>query len=162
MTISAAILTVSTSIAAGTSVDRSGAALAELVRGTGAEVVAQDVVSDRAQEIEAWLRAQVERGVALALTTGGTGLTPDDITPEASRAVIEREAPGIAEAMRAESLRHTPMGMLSRGVAGVAGRTLIINFPGSPRAIGQLFAVIEPVLDHAVGLLARERGRARH
>ena len=83
-------------------------------------------------------------GRALIFTTGGTGLTPDDVTPEATRAVIEREAPGFAEAMRAESLKHTPMGILTRGVSGIAGRTLIVNFPGNPKAIGELFPVIAP------------------
>ncbi len=92
------------------------------------------------------------------LTTGGTGLTPDDVTPEATRAVIGREIPGIAEAMRAESRKHTPMGMLSREVAGAVGETLIVNFPGSPKAVEQLFGVIAPVLEHAVALLRREHG----
>ena len=100
-----------------------------------------------------------ERRFALVFTTGGTGLTPDDVTPEATRAVIERDAPGFAEAMRAESLRHTPMGMLSRGVSGIAGRTLIVNFPGSPKAIAQLFPVLAPTLPHAVATLEREGGR---
>jgi len=157
VTISAAVLTVSTSVAAGVGVDRSGDLLASLLPGAGAEVVARDVVSDRAPEIEAWLRAQVQAGVALALTTGGTGLTPDDVTPEATRAVIEREVPGIAEAMRAESVRRTPMGMLSRTLAGAAGKTLIINFPGNPRAVEELFGVVAPVLVHAVALLQGER-----
>ena len=133
--------------------------LASLARGAGAEVVNVAVVADRAPEIEGWLREQVSAGVALALTTGGTGLTVDDVTPEATRAVIEREVPGIAEAMRAESVRRTPMGMLSRTLAGAAGKTLIINFPGSPRAVEELFGVVAPVLGHAVALLHRERGQ---
>ena len=89
----------------------------------------------------------------LVLTTGGTGLSPDDVTPEATRAVIERDAPGFAEAMRAESLRHTPMGVLSRAVSGVAGRSLIVNFPGSPKAVRENFAVVAPTLGHAVATL---------
>jgi molybdopterin adenylyltransferase len=101
----------------------------------------------------------VKLGVSVILTTGGTGLTPDDVTPEATRAVIERDAPGFAEAMRAESLRHTPMGMLSRGVSGTAGHSLIVNLPGSPNSIRELFPVIAPVLAHAVATLRRERGR---
>jgi molybdenum cofactor synthesis domain-containing protein len=155
----AAVLTVSTSVAAGVNEDRSGELLAELAAAAGADVVAQEVVSDDAAKIEAWLRAQVRAGVPLIFTTGGTGFTPDDITPEATRAVIDREAPGLAEAMRAESIRHTPMGMLSRGVCGIAERTLIVNFPGSPNAVRQLFGVIEPVLGHAVATLRRERGQ---
>jgi molybdenum cofactor synthesis domain-containing protein len=156
---SAAVLTVSTSVAAGLTDDLSGAALAELAGAAGAEIVARDVVSDDAAAIEAWLRAQLTAGVPLIFTTGGTGFTPDDVTPEATRAVIERDAPGLAEAMRAESIRHTPMGMLSRGVCGIAGRTLIVNFPGSPNAVRELFGVIAPVLPHAVATLRRERGQ---
>ena len=99
----------------------------------------------------------------LVLTTGGTGLTPDDVTPEATLAVIDREVPGMAEAMRARSLAHTPMAMLSRAVAGTAGRSLIINFPGSPRAIAELIPVLEPVLGHAVATLHRPDGhRGEH
>jgi molybdenum cofactor synthesis domain-containing protein len=155
----AAVLTVSTSVAAGASADRSGILLAELATAAGAEVVERSVVSDDAASIEAWLRERVSDDVPLVFTTGGTGFTPDDVTPEATRAVIERDAPGLAEAMRAESLRHTPMGMLSRGVCGITQRTLIVNFPGSPNAVRELFAVIEPVLGHAVATLRRERGQ---
>jgi molybdenum cofactor synthesis domain-containing protein len=155
----AAILTVSTSVAAGASEDTSGFALADAARNAGAEVVAQGVVTDDQAAIETWLREQIADGVALILTTGGTGFTQDDVTPEATRAVIERDAPGIAEAMRAESIRITPMGMLSRGVSGISGRTLIVNFPGNPKAIGELFGVIAPILGHAVATLQRERGR---
>jgi molybdenum cofactor synthesis domain-containing protein len=156
-----AILTVSTSVAAGRTEDLSGQALGELAAQAGATIVAQDVVADDAAAIEGWLRAQVNDGVPVILTTGGTGFTPDDVTPEATRAVIERDAPGIAEAMRAESRRHTPMGILSRGVSGLAGRSLIVNFPGNPKAIQELFGVIAPVLDHAVGTLNREPGQPR-
>lgn len=156
-----AILTVSTSVAAGRSEDLSGHALAELATQAGAEIVAQEVVADEGPAIEGWLRAQVNQEVPIILTTGGTGFTPDDVTPEATRAVIEREAPGIAEAMRAESRRHTPMGILSRGVSGLAGRSLIVNFPGNPKAIRELFGVIAPVLEHAVGTLNREPGQPR-
>jgi molybdenum cofactor synthesis domain-containing protein len=155
----AAVLTVSTSVAAGATEDESGAALAELAGEAGLQIVARDVVSDDTAAIEAWLRGQLAAGVALIFTTGGTGFTPDDVTPEATRAVIERDAPGLAEAMRAESLRHTPQGMLSRGVSGIAGRTLIVNFPGSPKAVRELFGVIAPVLGHAAATLQRERGR---
>ena len=108
--------------------------------------------------IEALLRRHVERGVSLIFTTGGTGLTPDDVTPEATRAVIDRDAPGFAEAMRAESLRHTPMGILTRGVSGIARQTLIVNFPGNPKAIRELFPVIAPTLEHVVTTLQHEGG----
>jgi molybdopterin adenylyltransferase len=158
----AAILTISTSVAAGENEDRSGQALAELATEAGAEVVAQEVVSDDRAQIEAALRrySAPEHEITFIFTTGGTGLTSDDVTPEATAAVIDREAPGIAEAMRAESLKYTPMGALSRGVSGIAGRTLIVNFPGSPKAIGQLFGLIAPVLKHADATLRRERGAA--
>src|SRR5436305_4215900 len=154
-----AILTVSTSLARGEGEDVSGARLAELAAGAGARVVAADVVADDVPAIEARLRAHVDAGVAFVFTTGGSGLPPDDVTPEATRAVIERDAPGFAEAMRAESLKHTPMGILSRGVSGIAGRTLIVNFPGTPKSIRELFPVIAPVLEHAVGTLQRDGGR---
>jgi molybdenum cofactor synthesis domain-containing protein len=157
--VKAAILTVSSSVAAGVNQDTSGVALAELATGAGASVIARDVVSDDREQIATWLRAQVADRAELIFTTGGTGFTPDDVTPEATRQVIERDAPGIAEAMRAESARHTPMGMLSRGVSGIAGRSLIVNFPGNPKAIRELFPVIAPVLGHAVGTLQREPGQ---
>jgi molybdopterin adenylyltransferase len=154
----AAIITISTSVAEGTRDDASGRALAELARDAGAEVVAGEVVSDDRDAIEQALRRQVAAGTPLIFTTGGTGLTPDDVTPEATRAVIERDAPGFAEAMRAESLRHTPMGILTRGVSGIAGRTLIVNFPGSPKAVRELFGVIAPTLEHVVATLQHEGG----
>jgi molybdenum cofactor synthesis domain-containing protein len=155
----AAILTVSSSVARGDSEDRSGAELAEHARAAGAEITRRDVVADDRPRIEAWLRAQVDAGVDLIFTTGGTGFTDDDVTPEATRAVIERDAPGFAEAMRAESTRIKPLGMLSRGVSGTAQGTLIINFPGNPKAIREIFPVIAPTLQHAVATLRREPGR---
>ena len=157
----AAIITISTSVAAGRTEDVSGRALAEAARAAGAEVVASEVVTDDREAIEAVLRrySAPEADTSVILTTGGTGLTPDDVTPEATRAVIDRDAPGFAEAMRAESLKFTPMGILTRGVSGIAGRTLIINFPGNPKAIGQLFPVIEPTLQHITAMLRREGGR---
>jgi len=155
----AAILTISTSVAKGTTTDESGLRLAELTRAAGAEVIDQGVVPDDQEQIERWLRAHAEQGTDLVLTTGGTGLTPDDVTPEATLAVIDRHAPGFAEAMRAQSLKYTPLGILTRGVSGIARSTLIINFPGNPKAITQLFPVIEPTLEHAVATLKREGGR---
>jgi molybdopterin adenylyltransferase len=156
------VLTVSTSVSRRASEDESGPLLAQLAEEAGADVEAMEVVPDDFSLIEDRLHHYVDDGFALIFTTGGTGFTPDDITPEATRAVIERDVPGIAEALRAESAKHTPMGMLSRGVSGTAHRTLIINFPGSPKAIGQLFPVIAPVLEHAVGTLRREDGGRSH
>ena len=105
------------------------------------------------------MRAYVAAGFDFVFTTGGTGLTPDDITPEATRAVIERDAPGFAEAMRREGEKHTVHGILTRGVAGTAGQTLIVNFPGSPKAVEQLFPVLAPTLRHVAQTL---RGESRH
>ena len=152
------ILTVSNSVARRTVDDASGALLAELSEAAGYEIAAMEVVPDDRALIEDRLRHYADEGVDLVLTTGGTGLSPDDVTPEATRAAIDRDVPGIAEALRAESLRHTPHGMLSREVAGVAGRTLIVNLPGSPRAVKQLFAVLEPVLAHAVAIIRSDGG----
>ena len=154
-----AILTVSTSAAAGVRIDESGPLLASLASDAGFELVDAAVATDDAAEIEQRLRAYVADAIDVVLTTGGTGLTPDDVTPEATRAVIERELPGVAQALIAASLQHTPMGMLSRAVCGVAGSTIVINLPGSPRAVEQLFGVVAPVLEHAVAAVA---GDARH
>ena len=151
----AAIITISTSVAAGRGEDTSGEKLAAAAREAGAEVVSTEVIPDDAAQIEARLRAHVASDVAFVFTTGGTGLTVDDVTPEATRAVIEREAPGFAEAMRAEGAKHTPLGILTRGISGIAGRTLIVNFPGNPKAIDQLFGVVAPTLKHAAETLRR-------
>jgi molybdenum cofactor synthesis domain-containing protein len=156
------VLTVSTSVSRRTSEDESGPLLAHLAEEAGADVEAMEVVPDDFSLIEDRLHHYVDDDFALIFTTGGTGFTPDDITPEATRAVIEREAPGIAEAMRAESAKHTPMAMLSRAVAGIAHRTIIINFPGSPKAVAELFPVIAPVLPHAVQTLQRDHGERSH
>jgi molybdopterin adenylyltransferase len=154
----AAIITISTSKAAGQGEDESGLRLGELAERMGVEVAAREVIADDRGTIERRLRhwVDVER-CPLVLTTGGTGLAPSDVTPEATRAVIEREAPGIAEAMRAASREHTRHWMLSRGVAGVCGSTLIVNFPGSPRSIAQAGEAIIDALPHALELLAGER-----
>jgi molybdopterin adenylyltransferase len=156
----AVVLTVSTSVSRREADDASGPLLARLSEEAGAEVVAMEVVPDDFALIEDRLHHYADAGVGFIFTTGGTGLTPDDVTPEATRAAIERDVPGIAEAMRAESLRHTPMGVLSRGVAGVRGATLIVNFPGSPKAIEQLFGLLAPVLEHAARSMVRHGGRA--
>lgn len=158
----AAIITISTSVAAGNTEDLSGQTLKELSESAGALIVGQEIVSDDEQKIVDALRRQIEAEVDLVFTTGGTGLTPDDVTPEATRTVIERDAPGFADAMRAESLKYTPMGIMSRGVSGIAGRTLIVNFPGNPKSIKQLFGVIAPTLEHVVGTLKREPGTRTH
>jgi molybdenum cofactor synthesis domain-containing protein len=156
----AALLTISTSKARGEGEDESGAALAEFTRELGLEVAAQEIVADDRATVEARLVGFCDDlGVELVLTSGGTGLSPDDVTPEATRAVLEREAPGIAEAMRAASRPHSDHWMLSRGVAGTRGRTLIVNFPGSPRSIGQCGEAIAAALPHALALIAGERPR---
>ena len=155
--IRAAVLTVSDRSARGEREDASGALLAELLNEAGASVVARDVVSDELGPLVEKLRELAAReDVNLILTTGGTGLSPRDNTPEATRAVVEREAPGLAEAMRAETLRRTPTAMLSRGVCGVRAGALVVNLPGSPKAVRECFAVIRPVLAHAVAQLAGE------
>jgi len=150
-----AVITISTRVARGDAEDLSGARLAELAREAGAEVVAAEVVTDDRTLIEARLRHHVAAGCSFVFTTGGTGFTPDDVTPEATRAVIERDAPGFAETLRAESRRHTPLGILTRGVSGIAGRTLIVNFPGNPKAIDELFGVLAPTLRHVTETLER-------
>ena len=135
--------------------DASGDKLAELLLSAGGEVVGKLIVSDDLDDIQSSLEVLVERDdINLVVTTGGTGFSQRDNTPEATRAIIEREAPGIAEAMRRETAVKTPMAMLSRGVAGVRGQTLIINFPGSPKAVAECFEVIRPVLAHAIDLIS--------
>lgn len=149
------ILTISTLGAAGRREDTSGEAIRELVETEplAASVIERATVPDDRNAIKRVLRAWAdERHLDLILTTGGTGLSPSDVTPEATRAVLNREAPGIAEAMRAESLRHTPMGMLSRAVAGLRGATLIINLPGSPKGVRECLAAILPALPHAIDI----------
>ena len=158
----AALLTVSTSRAEGMGEDESGARLAEFAAGLGLEIAAQEIVADDQGRIVARLRHFCDDlRVALVLTSGGTGLAPDDVTPEATRTVIEREAPGIAEAMRAASRPHSPHWMLSRAVAGTRGATLIVNFPGSPKSIAECGASLAPALLHALALLAGEHAAHR-
>lgn len=154
-----AILTISTTLARGEGEDLSGAALQALAASAGCEIVARDRVTDDRSAIASVLRGYASERLPLVFTTGGTGMTPDDHTPEATRDVIEREAPGFAEALRAESLKHTPFAMASRGVSGIAGRTLIVNLPGSPKAIAELFPVLAPALHHVVAQLSRSGGR---
>jgi molybdopterin adenylyltransferase len=151
----AAILTVSSSLARGDGEDASGPALVELCEGAGLEVSHETVSDDRVAIAAALRRLADEERVRFIFTTGGTGLTLDDVTPEATRDVIERDVPGYAETIRADSREHTPLGILTRGVSGVRGRTLILNFPGNPKAIGQSWPVVEPTLEHAAALLER-------
>ena len=151
----AAVLTVSTSLASGEGEDVSGPALVRLCEAAGLEVAHETVSDDREAIVGALKRLADQEGVRFVFTTGGTGLTIDDVTPEATRDVIEREAPGYAEAIRADSRRHTPLGILTRGVSGVRGRTLILNFPGNPKAIEQSWPLVEPTLEHAAATLER-------
>ncbi|HEX9960836.1 MAG TPA: MogA/MoaB family molybdenum cofactor biosynthesis protein [Pyrinomonadaceae bacterium] len=140
--------------------DVSGVTLVGLLLAAGAEVVDKIIVSDDTEKIVETLRTQAAReDVNLILTTGGTGLAPRDNTPEATRAVIEKEVPGMAEAMRLGSLKNTPTAMLARGVCGTRGSSLIINLPGSPNAVRECFDIVKPVLQHAVNLLA---GKSEH
>ena len=152
----AAVLTISTSLSQGRGEDASGAALAQLCEAAGLDAVRQTLPDDRAAIAGALRRLADDDGVRFVFTTGGTGLTADDVTPEATRDVLERDAPGYAETIRAESRKHTPLGILTRGVSGIRGRTLIVNFPGNPKAIGQSWPVVEPTLRHAAETLERE------
>jgi len=151
----AAVLTISSSIARGEGEDTSGEALVELCEKAGLETSHEVVTDDREAIKLALTRLADQEGARFIFTTGGTGMTHDDVTPEATRDVIDRDAPGYAESIRQESRSHTPLGILTRGVSGIRGRTLIINFPGSPKSIGQSWPVVEPTLKHAAATLER-------
>lgn len=155
----AAVLTVSDGVHHGTREDRSGDALAELL-GSEGFAVERLVVPDEAQEIAAAIADLAVRS-ALVLTTGGTGFAPRDVTPEATRTVLDREAPGIAEAIRADARVRTPHALLSRGLAGLRGATLVVNLPGSPGGCRDGFAVLLPALKHGIELAAGDQG-SRH
>jgi molybdopterin adenylyltransferase len=152
----AAVVTISTSIAGGQGDDVSGRRLVELCEAAGLEVSHETVSDDREAIVSVLKRLADHEDVRFVFTTGGTGLTLDDVTPEATRDVIEREAPGYAETIRADARTHTPLGILTRGVSGVRGRTLIVNFPGNPKAIDQSWPVVEPTLEHAAATLQRD------
>lgn len=153
--IRAVIITVSDSRASGNLADESGQTLLQLLQEMGASILAAVIVPDDLEPLAAKLRMYADMPeVNLIVTTGGTGFSPRDNTPEATRACVERDAPGLAEAMRSETLKRTPMAMISRGVCGVRSGTLIVNLPGAPNAVRECFAVIRPVLGHAVTLLA--------
>ena len=150
------ILTISDRASRGEYEDKAGPLMVSiLTERMNWQVARQEVVADEVDEIAAALRAWCDAGVHLILTTGGTGFAPRDVTPEATKAVIERETPGIAEALRAESLKITRHAMLSRGVAGIRGRTLIINLPGNPKAVKENLDILLPVLPHALDLLTQ-------
>jgi molybdopterin adenylyltransferase len=158
--IRAVVITVSDASSRGERPDESGETLVTLLSELSAEILEAIIVSDDLDPLAETLRTFAQRSdVNLIITTGGTGLGPRDNTPEATLRVIEREAPGLAEAMRLETLKHTAMAMISRGVCGTCSGTLIINLPGSPKAVRESFAVIRPVLTHAIALL---EGDTRH
>jgi molybdenum cofactor synthesis domain-containing protein len=154
------ILTISDKGALGEREDTSGAAIHEMLSSLGAAMERHEVIPDERASITERLIAWADgTGLDLIVTTGGTGLGPRDVTPQATRDAIDYEVPGLAEAMRLEGLKHTPMAMLSRAVVGVRGRTLIVNLPGSPRGVRENLSVLLPVLPHAIETL---RGQTEH
>ena len=147
----AAVLTISDGVSSGTRADGSGDAAQEMLGAAGFDVSVREVVADERADIETALR-RLAGSHALVVTTGGTGFGPRDVTPEATKAVLEREAPGLAELMRAAGLRHTPMAALSRGTAGTIGEALVVNLPGSPTGVRESLDAVLPVLPHAMEL----------
>ncbi len=157
ITYGAAVLTISTGGAAGTREDVSGLVAQEMLREAGFPIVASELVRDDIEAITGVLTRWADHDdIPLIVTSGGTGLSPYDVTPEATRAILHREAPGIAEAMRSQTLAITPMAMTSRAVAGTRGRSLIINLPGSPKGVRECLSVVVPVLRHAVALIRQD------
>lgn len=155
----AGLITVSDKSSRGEREDEGGRILREIVESLGGEVRTQVVIPDEADQIAAALRTMADdERLAAVFTTGGTGLAPRDVTPQATRSVIEFEVPGMAEAMRAASLQKTPAAMLSRALVGVRGRTLIVNLPGNPKGVRECLEVIAPALGHAVDTLGARVG----
>lgn len=158
--IHAVVITASDACSHGEREDKSGELLIQLLTELGVRIVAKEILSDDLEALSDKLREYADRpNVNLILTTGGTGFGPRDNTPEATLRVIERSAPGLSEAMRIETQKSTPMAMISRGVSGIRSGTLIVNLPGSPKAVRESFEVIKSVLNHAIDLLS---GRTRH
>jgi len=157
---SAAIVTVSDSAAAGTSEDVSGTVARDALETLGFTIASVSVIPDGVESVSAELERLAET-MSLIVTTGGTGLSPRDLTPEGTRAVLDREIPGLSEAMRADTFGKVPFGMLSRGVSGLRGACVIVNLPGSPKAVAEGLDVIGPVLTHAVEIASGEFGRHR-
>ncbi len=158
--IHAVVITASDACARGEREDKSGQLLVELLTGAGARIVAQELLTDDLEPLSNKLREYADRpDVNLIVTTGGTGFGPRDNTPEATQRILERNAPGLAEAMRMQTLQNTPMAMISRGVSGTRSGALIVNLPGSPKGVRESFEVIRPVLGHVIDLLA---GETRH
>ena len=158
MAIRVGIITVSDKGAKGEREDKSGPLIEEMMRERGFEVIFREIVPDEKEEIKALLLEGVKRGADLVVTTGGTGVSPRDITPEATREVIDRELPGFSEAMRMEGFKRTPHAIISRGVCGVRGRTLIVNLPGSPKGVREGLEVILPAIPHTVEKIRGEGG----
>ena len=159
--IHAVIITASDACSRGEREDKFGELLMELLTEIGAHIVAKEILSDDLEPLSEKLREYADRqDVNLIVTTGGTGLGPRDNTPEATQRIIERAAPGLSEAMRIETLKNTPMAMISRGVSGIRSSTLIVNLPGSPKAVRESFGVIKPVLGHVVDLLSGDTSHA--
>jgi molybdopterin adenylyltransferase len=155
----AGILTISDKGSRGERIDESGEAIKEILAALDARVLKYEVVPDEREVISAKLAEWVDKeGIELILTTGGTGLTPRDVTPEATLSIIDKEVPGFAEAMRIESLKKTPMAVLSRAVSGIRKRSLIVNLPGSPKAVRECLEAVSPAFNHAIETLRGESG----